>query len=70
MFLVRIQGRGGQGVVTATGMLSIAAFPEGKHAQAFPSFGSECTGAQVVALCRMDAKEIRVREPIMARNAS
>jgi pyruvate ferredoxin oxidoreductase gamma subunit len=64
MFQVRIHGRGGQGVVTAAEMLSIAAFIEGRHAQAFPSFGSERTGAPVVAFCRIDDKEIRVREPI------
>ena len=40
MFEVRIHGRGGQGVVTAAEMLAVAAFLEGKHAQAFPSFGS------------------------------
>jgi len=66
MFQVRIHGRGGQGVVTGAEMLSIAAFLEGKHAQAFPSFGSERTGAPVVAFCRIDTKEIRLREPIMA----
>lgn len=65
MLQVRIHGRGGQGVVTATEMLSIAAFEEGRHAQAFPSFGSERTGAPVVAFCRIDDKEIRSREPIM-----
>jgi pyruvate ferredoxin oxidoreductase gamma subunit len=45
-------------------MLSVAAFMEGRHAQAFPSFGSERTGAPVVAFCRIDDKEIRLREPI------
>ncbi len=65
MFQTRIHGRGGQGVVTAAEMLSIAAFLEGKHAQAFPSFGSERTGAPVVAFCRINNKEIRLREPIM-----
>ena len=69
MFQVRIHGRGGQGVVTGAEMLSIAAFLEGKHAQAFPSFGSERTGAPVVAFCRIDTKEIRLREPIMAPDA-
>lgn len=69
MFQVRIHGRGGQGVVTAAEMLSIAAFREGKYAQAFPSFGSERTGAPVVAYCRIDAKEIRVREPILEPDA-
>jgi pyruvate ferredoxin oxidoreductase gamma subunit len=69
MFQVRIHGRGGQGVVTAAEMLSIAAFREGRHAQAFPSFGSERTGAPVIAYCRIDDKEIRVREPIVAPDA-
>jgi pyruvate ferredoxin oxidoreductase gamma subunit len=52
-------------VVTAAEMLSIAAFLEGRHAQAFPSFGSERTGAPVVAFCRMSDHEIRLREPIL-----
>jgi pyruvate ferredoxin oxidoreductase gamma subunit len=69
MFQVRIHGRGGQGVVTGAEMMSIAAFLGGKHAQAFPSFGSERTGAPVVAFCRMDDKEIRLREPIMQPDA-
>jgi pyruvate ferredoxin oxidoreductase gamma subunit len=69
MFQVRIHGRGGQGVVTGAEMLSIAAFQGGRHAQAFPSFGSERTGAPVVAFCRMDDKEIRLREPIMEPDA-
>jgi pyruvate ferredoxin oxidoreductase gamma subunit len=56
-------------VVTATEMLSVAAFEEGRHAQAFPSFGSERTGAPVVAFCRIDDKEIRLREPIMEPDA-
>ena len=65
MFQVRLHGRGGQGVVTAAEMLSIAGFRENKHAQAFPSFGSERTGAPVVSFCRLDDKEIRRREPIL-----
>ena len=69
MFQVRIHGRGGQGVVTGAEMLSIAAFLGGRHAQAFPSFGSERTGAPVVAFCRLDDKEIRLREPIMQPDA-
>lgn len=69
MFQVRIHGRGGQGVVTAAEMLSIAAFEEGRHAQAFPNFGSERTGAPVVAFCRIADQEIRLREPIMEPDA-
>lgn len=69
MFQVRIHGRGGQGVVTGAEMLSIAAFEQGRHAQAFPSFGSERTGAPVVAFCRIAEREIRLREPVMAPDA-
>jgi pyruvate ferredoxin oxidoreductase gamma subunit len=69
MFQVRIHGRGGQGVVTAAELLSIAAFREGRHAQAFPSFGSERTGAPVVAFCRIDEREIRLREPVLEPDA-
>jgi len=69
MFEVRVHGRGGQGVVTAAEMLSVAAFEEGRHAQAFPSFGSERTGAPVVAFCRIADKEIRLREPVMEPDA-
>ena len=65
MFQVRIHGRGGQGVVTGAEMLSMTAFFEGRHAQAFPSFGSERMGAPVVAFCRIADQEIRLREPIM-----
>ena len=64
MIEIRIHGRGGQGVVSGAEMLSVAAFDEGRHAQAFPSFGSERMGAPVVSFCRIDDKEIRLREPI------
>ena len=69
MFEVRIHGRGGQGVVTAAELLSVAAFLDGAHAQAFPSFGSERTGAPVVAFCRIDDRPIRLREPIVSPDA-
>ena len=69
MFQTRIHGRGGQGVVTAAELLSVAAFIDGKFAQAFPSFGSERTGAPVVAFARFDDKPIRLREPIFVPHA-
>src|SRR3569623_1927502 len=69
MFEVRIHGRGGQGVVTAAELLSIAAFEEGRYAQAFPSFGSARTGAPVMAFCRIADGPIRVREPVMMPDA-
>ena len=64
MFQIRLHGRGGQGVVTAAEMLALAGFMEGHKAQAFPSFGSERTGAPVVAFARLSSVEIRLREPI------
>ena len=69
MFQVRFHGRGGQGVVTAAEILSMAAFTEGRYAQAFPSFGSERMGAPVVSFCRMDDRPIRTREPVMEADA-
>lgn len=65
MLQIRLHGRGGQGVVTAAEMLSVAAFAQGRHAQAFPSFGSERTGAPVVAFCRIADAPIRLREPVL-----
>ena len=69
MFQVRIHGRGGQGVVSAAEMLSVAGFLENHHTQAFPSFGSERMGAPVMAFCRLDDKPIRLREPVISPDA-
>ena len=69
MFQVRIHGRGGQGVVAAAEILSMASFDEGRHAQAFPSFGSERMGAPVVSYCRIDDRPIRTHEPIAEPDA-
>jgi hypothetical protein len=52
------------GVVTAAEMLTVAAFLQGRHAQAFPSFGSERTGAPAVALGMVGATGI---EPTVSR---
>jgi pyruvate ferredoxin oxidoreductase gamma subunit len=69
MFQVRFHGRGGQGVVTAAELLAEAAFIEGRHAQAFPSFGSERMGAPVMSFCRIDDKPIRTHEPVTEPDA-
>jgi pyruvate ferredoxin oxidoreductase gamma subunit len=69
MFQVRIHGRGGQGVVTAAELLSVAAFLSDRYAQAVPSFGSERTGAPVVAFCRIADRPIRSREPVVDPDA-
>ncbi|TWD84585.1 pyruvate ferredoxin oxidoreductase gamma subunit [Kribbella amoyensis] len=69
MFQVRIHGRGGQGVVTTAELLSVAAFAEGRYAQAFPTFGSERTGAPVTGFCRIDDRPIRSHEPVLRPDA-
>jgi len=61
---IRIHGRGGQGVVTAAELIALAAFYEGKYAQAFPHFGVERTGAPIQSFARIDNKEIITREQI------
>jgi len=66
---VRFHGRGGQGVVTAAELLSVAAFVEGRFSQAFPSFGSERAGAPVTAFCRISDSEIRTRAPVTEPDA-
>ena len=68
MIEIRIHGRGGQGVVTAAELIAIAAFKDGKQAQAFPSFGVERTGAPVESFARIDDKPIIVREQIYRPN--
>jgi len=68
MIEIRFHGRGGQGVVTAARLLAEAAFLEGKHCQAFPSFGAERRGAPVVAFTRIDAEPIRIRTQVYEPN--
>ncbi|MCS7114141.1 MAG: pyruvate ferredoxin oxidoreductase subunit gamma [Nitrososphaerota archaeon] len=64
MVEVRWHGRGGQGAVTAAEIAAYAAIAEGKHAQAFPSFGPERRGAPVVAFSRFSDKPILIRSEI------
>ncbi len=64
MHEVRFHGRGGQGAVTSAELLAQAAIDDGKHAQAFPSFGPERRGAPVIAYARVDEKRIRNRTAI------
>jgi len=64
MTQIRIHGRGGQGVVTAAELIAIAAFFEGKQAQAFPSFGVERTGAPIEAFARISDQPIRTRQHV------
>ena len=68
-FEIRLHGRGGQGVVTAAELLSVAAFLDGHEAQAFPSFGSERMGAPVTSFCRISSTPIRTHEPVSRPHA-
>ncbi|MDO8668578.1 MAG: pyruvate ferredoxin oxidoreductase subunit gamma [bacterium] len=68
MIEIRIHGRGGQGVVTAAELIAIAAFKDGKQAQAFPSFGVERTGAPVESFARIDEQPIIIRQQILEPN--
>jgi len=61
---IRIHGRGGQGSVTAAELLAVAAFDDGREAQAFPAFGVERRGAPVMAFCRISDGPIRIRSQI------
>ena len=40
-------------------LLAEAAFREGRHALAFPNFGSERMGAPLMSFCRIDDQPIR-----------
>jgi 2-oxoacid:acceptor oxidoreductase gamma subunit (pyruvate/2-ketoisovalerate family) len=61
MIEIRFHGRGGQGSVVASEILATAFFKEGKHVQAFPTFGVERRGAPVAAFLRVSDSPIRRR---------
>ncbi len=61
---IRIHGRGGQGVVTAADLLAVAAFYDGKYAQAFPSFGSERMGAPVESYVKISDTKVRSKTQV------
>lgn len=64
MIQIRIHGRGGQGVVTAAELIALAAFYQGKYAQAFPFFGVERSGAPIQSFARISDSPISTREKI------
>ena len=64
MIEIRFHGRGGQGAVVASNVLSLAFFKEGKCVQSFPSFGGERRGAPVMAYVRVDDEEIGIRSNV------
>lgn len=57
--------RAGQGAKTAVELIAQAAIKEGKHVQAFPSFGPERNGAPMEAFIRISDKAIRIHEPVV-----
>lgn len=61
---VRFHGRGGQGAWTASILLARAAIKEGKHAQSFPFFGPERSGAPVESFSRISGKEIELHSKV------
>ncbi|MBN2333220.1 MAG: 2-oxoacid:acceptor oxidoreductase family protein [Deltaproteobacteria bacterium] len=65
MLEIRIHGRGGQGAVIASQILSYAFFIEGKFAQSFPTFGAERRGAPVAAYVRLADAFIDLRSQVV-----
>ncbi|MFP3975864.1 MAG: 2-oxoacid:acceptor oxidoreductase family protein [Chloroflexota bacterium] len=61
---IRWHGRGGQGAVTSSELVSYAAINEGKYALSFPSFGPERRGAPVLAFNRVGEEHIRIRAEV------
>jgi len=61
MLEIRFHGRGGQGTVVATILMSKAFFRAGYQVQSFPFFGVERRGAPVEAYLRLDKSKILLR---------
>ena len=61
MIAIKLVGRGGQGAVLASQILSAAFFGEGLWVQSFPSFGAERRGAPVAAFLRVSEEPIYQR---------
>ncbi len=60
----RFHGRGGQGAWSASILLARAAIVEGKHAQSFPFFGPERSGAPVESFARISDGEIELHSKV------
>src|SRR5512140_3861981 len=61
MLQIIIQGRGGQGAQTAGNLLAMTYFAEGRHVQAFASYGGARRGTPVSSFLRVDERPIRLR---------
>jgi len=64
MIRIRIHGRGGQGIKTASQILGTAGFFSGYQAQDFPLYGAERRGAPIVAFTRLAKESILERGAI------
>jgi pyruvate ferredoxin oxidoreductase gamma subunit len=64
MLEIRWHGRGGQGAITVSKVLALAALRSGKYAQAFPEYGPERGGAPVKAYNRLDDQPIVIRSGV------
>ena len=58
---IRFHGRGGQGIVTASALLSEAFFREGKYPQSVPLYGPQRRGAPVTAFLRVGEDRVHER---------
>ena len=61
IYQIKLQGRGGQGIVTAGELLGKAASLEGKFAQSMPTFGPERRGALSSCSLRIGNQEILLK---------
>jgi pyruvate ferredoxin oxidoreductase gamma subunit len=64
MLRIRIHGRGGQGIKTASQILGTAAHLAGYQAQDFPLYGAERRGAPLTAYTRISKNIVLERGPI------
>jgi pyruvate ferredoxin oxidoreductase gamma subunit len=61
MLEIVIQGRGGQGAQTAGTLLAAAFFAQGRHVQAFATYGGARRGTPVASFLRVDDRPVRLR---------
>jgi len=61
IYEIKLQGRGGQGIVTSGELLGKAASIEGKYAQSIPTFGPERRGALSSCSLRIGTQEILLK---------
>jgi pyruvate ferredoxin oxidoreductase gamma subunit len=64
MYRIRLHGRGGQGIKTASRILGSAFFAEGFEVQDAPRYGAERRGAPIFAYVRADRVPVDERGPI------